>query len=134
MERVSVVKEYFGLRDYLNRANKLSNQKTELKFEIEQNKLFEFRLYAVSYVISIRVQESHKIAIAERTANRTWERTGHTRFRNLEEFCAQFLNQQEEHLDAFHKLREPSDKILKEWSEQITETMKMLLLNKNYEP
>lgn len=79
MKREPIISEYIQLRDYLNRANKLSNEKTELKFEIEQFKLFEYRFYAISE----SQHETHRIALTECSRAKNWERTGLTNYKNL---------------------------------------------------
>lgn len=76
MERGPIVSEYYQLRDYLNRANKLSNQKTTMTFKIEEFSLLEYRLY----VISTGTYEIHKLALSERNRSKNWECTGFTRF------------------------------------------------------
>ncbi len=129
MERGPIINEYHQLRDYLNRANKLSNQKTELKFEIEQFAIFEYRLYAISQ----GPYETHKLALAERNRSKTWERTGFTKFRNLEEFCADMLNV-EELKEVPFKTTQISKNILGHLEQKISSSLTDLLLNKLYEP
>jgi hypothetical protein len=92
MERARVIQEYNQLRNFLNRGNKLANQQSELKFEISQINLSEYRLYAMV----VRPDESHRIAIAARGVQRSWERTGFTKFNFMEDYCADFLNMFEE--------------------------------------
>ena len=130
MERGIIVKEYFELQGYLNRANKLSNQKTEIKFILEQGELFEYRAYAVSF----GAHEVHKLAVAERTRAKMWERTGNTRFLNLEEFCAHFLNDMEKDMKFPFSPSFLQDSLLILWSDKLTEKFSMLLLNQNYKP
>ena len=130
MERGPIVSDYFRLRDYLNRANKLSNQVTELRFEIEELQLFEYNFFAVSQGKS----ELHKIALAERTANKTWERTGNTRFGNLEEFCAASLNRFENSKTQPVRPRKLTAEAQVLMAQKTSAQLKMLLLKKNYEP
>ena len=130
MERGPIISEYFQLRDDLNRANKLSNQETELTFEIEETRLFEYKLVAVSR----GKNESHKIALVERTAGKTWERAGATRFRKLEEFCAACLNEVEDSKAKPKRPRKIPDEFKELMSRKVLNCLKMLLLNKGYEP
>lgn len=130
MERGPIVSEYHKLRDYLNRANKLSNQKTELKFEIEQFAMFEYRLYAISH----GPHETHKLALAERNRNKIWERTGFTSFRNLEEFCTNTLNDVETQQGSPFKTTQISKELMNRLQEKISSSLSHLLLNKFYEP
>lgn len=130
MERGPIVSEYFKLRDYLNRANKLSNRATKIEFEIGEGQLFEYKLFAVS-----RGQnEVHKIAVAERTASKIWERTGNTPFAQLEEFCAAGLNDFEVRRPYVGRSRKIPDELLETMAKGIATGLKMLLLNKSYEP
>jgi hypothetical protein len=130
MERGLIVSEYFRLRDYLNRANKFSNQITEIGFEIEEVQLLQYKFFAVSY----GPNESHKIALAERAADKIWERTGNTRFSKLEEFCAENLNQIERVKGPQIKSRKISEPLKILMAREISAHLKMLLLNKGYEP
>ena len=82
MERARVIQDYYQLRNFLNRSNKLANQKSELKFEIVQINPSEYLLYASV----VGPDESPRIAIADRGALKTWERTGFTQFRFLETY------------------------------------------------
>lgn len=92
MEREIVLNEYLKLRNYLNQSNKIANEATKLKFEITQISLSEFRMFAL---VRNRCEE-HRIALAVRDKTRSWERSGYTPFRNLEIFCANELNAQED--------------------------------------
>lgn len=130
MERGPIVSEYFKLRDYLNRANKLSNRITKIEFEIEEVRLFEYKLFAVSS----GQNEVHKIAVAERTASRIWERTGHTPFAQLEEFCAACLNDFEKDRSSAMRSRKILDAAQDVMAKQVSMRLKMLLLNGSYEP
>ena len=130
MERGPIVSEYHQLRQYLNRANKLSNQKTELKFEIEQTSVIEYRLYAVL----VGQFETHRLALAERTRSKTWERTGYTRFVNLEEFCALTLNRIENKRNPNTKSSIVPKELLIEWKQYLSKKLSNLLLNRGYEP
>jgi hypothetical protein len=130
MERGPIVSEYFKLRDYLNRANKLSNRITKIGFEIEEIRLFEYKLFAVSS----GQNEIHKIAIAERTASKIWERTGNTPFAQLEEFCATCLNDEEKRQAPLNRSRKIPHELCELMAKWISTRLKMLQLNKNYEP
>lgn len=130
MERGMIVTEFHQLRTYLNRANKLSNQKTELKFRIESLVLFEYQLS----VICVGATESHRLALCHRGRSRTWERTGNTIFGGLEEFCAKVLNSAEA-LDAIpFRTVQLSSRQLEKLEGEVSHQLKSLLLNKNYEP
>ena len=130
MERGPIISDYFRLRYYLNRANKLSNQVTELRFEIEEVQLFEYNFFAVSQ----GKNELHKIALAERTGNKIWERTGNTRFGNLEEFCAECLNEFEKSRIKPFRPRKLAAEVQVLMAQETLARLKMLLLKKNYEP
>ena len=130
MERGPIVSEYFRLRDYLNRANKLSNRITEIGFEVEEVRLLEYKLFA----ISSGQNEIHKIAIAERTVSKIWERTGNTPFSKLEEFCANCLNELERRRTSLARSRKIPGELRDVMAKQISARLKMLLLNKSYEP
>ena len=130
MERALIIKQYLELRDYLNTANKLANQPTEMKFSIEQVELFKYRLFA-----TIATQhEQHRIALTERGPNKTWERTGHSRFRDLENYVAEFLNQREEERRLLVRSSLIPESALQDWAKKLDAKIKMLLLNENYEP
>ncbi len=130
MERGPIVSEYFKLRDYLNRANKLSNQTTKIDFKISELQLLQYKFFAVS----VGADESHRIALAERTAAKTWERTGHTAFSKLEEFCAQSLNDFEKEFALSVRPRKLSDDTSQRMARGISIRLQMLLINKSYEP
>jgi hypothetical protein len=129
MEREIIVTEYQKLRDYLNRANKLSNQKSELTFKIEQTNLLSYHLFAVIE----SNHESHKLALAERTRIRVWERTGYSPFKNLEEFCAATLNLFQANF-VLSKSLYLTKEIIFEFETEINLKLNSLLLNKLYEP
>lgn len=130
MERENIIKEYIQLRNLLNRSNKLSNERSELSFEIIEYKPFEYRLFAILE----SDQEAHKLALAERNRQKIWERTGFTKFKNLEDFCALSLNNYE-YLE--NKSDMPmgitSDK-LKAYGQNISNIFADLFLNQSYEP
>jgi hypothetical protein len=128
MEREIIVTEYQLLREYLNRANKLSNQKSELTFKIEQIDIFKYSLFAIIE----SNHESHKLALAERTQMRVWERTGYTTFKNLEEFCAGVLNEVE--TPRLPRLKYLSTQIIEKLQKEINLKLSNLLLNNAYEP
>jgi hypothetical protein len=130
MERGPIVSEYFRLRDYLNRANKLSNRITKIEFEIEEIRLFEYKFFAVSS----GQNEIHKIAVAERTESKIWERTGNTPFAKLEEFCAASLNELEERRGPTNRSRKIPHELRELMTKWISKRLRMLLLNKSYEP
>jgi hypothetical protein len=88
MKRDSIVDEYFQLKNHINRANKLSNQSTELQFEIEEIRSHEYGLFVKSFGNS----EKQKLMIAILSSAKIWERAGYTSFQYLEEFCADCLN------------------------------------------
>jgi hypothetical protein len=89
MNRDLIIREYYLLRNFLNRSNKIANQKSELKFIIEQFGMSNYRMYAVI----VGQGETHQIAIATRDISKVWERTGLTEFRLFENYCADFLNE-----------------------------------------
>jgi hypothetical protein len=92
MERSQVLAEYWSLRKSLNQGNKPANEKTTVVFIIESLPLFEYRL-----VVSVRAeQEVRKIELVRRDRDGTWERSGFTRFKTLENYCASILNEGEE--------------------------------------
>lgn len=130
MERAPIITQYHQLREYLNRANKVSNQKTQLEFRIEQTELFEYQLCAI-----LQNQfETHRLVIASRDRSRNWERAGFSKFQQLEEYCAVVLNNFEKiELDQFKPMK-LSDQIIVKMSRRVQENLKMLLLNKSYEP
>lgn len=129
MERGPIVGEYHELRDYLNRANKLSNQKSEINFKIEQSGLFEYCLYAVLQC----EHETHRLVLAERSRNKTWERAGYSRFRNLEEFCAKVFNEYREQ-GLSHASIHLSVHTTNKMTLELEHKLKNLLLNRSYEP
>lgn len=130
MQREPIVSQYHQLRDHLNRANKLANQKMELEFKIEQYVPDQYRLFAISK----NEHESHRIALAERGRNKTWERTGFTRYRQLEEFCAFVLNDREKYFGKKSKIKQIESEEISTLQQVISEKIKMLLLNAGYEP
>jgi hypothetical protein len=134
MERKVIVEEYFQLRDFMNRANRLANQVMEIKFEIE---IFDISKYTF-YVISRGKNETHRLAIAYRGPGRTWERAGATRFSRFEEFCARCLNEFEDNLDdeqaPSKRPRILLDHFKKRLADQMSSRLNMLLLKHGYEP
>lgn len=130
MERGQIVKEYFELREYLNRANKISNLTSKLEFKIEQIELFEYQLCAI---IQSKF-ETHRLALSIRDKRKIWERTGFTRFQILEEYCAKILNKFQENNVQIDRSIKISDLVTERMERAVQDKLKMLLLNKNYEP
>ncbi len=90
--RNSIVNEFFQLRVLLNRANKKPNQRTELTFKIRSlpNKQFQFGTHLEG--------EGAFLELCIRDKKTTWERSGSSKFRLLEDFCARQLNECEKNL------------------------------------
>jgi hypothetical protein len=130
-ERAKIVGEYFLLRDYMNRANRLSNQATEIKFEIERIGHFGCRLLVVSYS---KNEVHHRLSIAERSSDKDWERTGNTGFINLEEYCAQTLSFLERRETQPGKTGPLLDDIMRNLEQELSIRLKNLFLNNSYEP
>lgn len=91
MERVKIVKEYFDLRNLLNKSNKLPDEKTKFRFEIMRIELSEYRFYAI---VEGRFEE-YKVVLCFRDRSRLWAGAGFTPFQNLEDYCASELNKKE---------------------------------------
>lgn len=96
MDRNLIIQEYAQLRVYLNKSNKLADEKTILGFEIYRTDNGEYRLFA--YVKSSA--EKHRVAISIRNRFRNWERTGFSPFESLENFCAELLNLEEKSIEG----------------------------------
>lgn len=130
MEREPIITQYHQLREYLNRANKVSNQKTQLVFRIEQTELFEYQLSAI-----LQNQfETHRLVLATRDRRRNWERAGFSKFQQLEEYCAYVLNNFEQENNEIYRPLKISDLVAFEMAQKLQDKLKMLLLNKYYEP
>lgn len=88
MERNQVLNEYWELRKVLNLGNKVANEQTELIFKIEILPGSEYRMIAA--VIS--KSEIQKIELVRRNFQGDWERSGFTKLKEFENYCAEFLN------------------------------------------
>jgi hypothetical protein len=128
MERGLIVREYFQLREFMNRANTRPNHTTNMKFEIELNRSNEYTLFAIS---SGKI-ETYRLAIAVRGGNRSWERAGTTQFQKLEQFCADFLERFEHDQSTTGRSARLSDGFKQRLEKEISSHLKML--KKSYEP
>ncbi len=88
--RSQIVKEFFELIIYLNRANPKSNSKTELVFDIKTNtynsKILEFGCYLRG------IESPQFLVLSKKHLNKRWISSGYTRFINIEDYCRDQLN------------------------------------------
>lgn len=130
MERGPIVQDYHALVGYMNRANKLANEKSDLKFIVDHSEIYEYRCAAVI----ASMHEAHRLVLAVRTFGGLWERAGYTRFKHIEEYCAYFLNSQEADDELGKRNRYLSTQEQADLGTQFTHRMRMLLLKKSYSP
>jgi hypothetical protein len=128
--RAKIVSEYFQLRDHLNRANRNANQTTKFTFEIAQVSASKYELF----VVSRGKNEVHRIAIAGRSVNSAWERSGRTKFGKFEEFCAHCMNEIDVGADVPMFSSKLSDMLKTRLERAVSSKIEMLLLNESYEP
>lgn len=95
MEREKIISEFFKLQLLLNKSNKVANLKTQIDFKIEIFGETECRILGQLKGSG----ESHKMILAVRGLDRTWERGGYTELKNLESFLAGAANEAERRLD-----------------------------------
>ena len=124
MERARIIREYYQLRNFLNRGNKIANQASEVRFEIVQINPSEYRLYATA----VGPHESPRIAIAVRGDHKTWGRTGFTQFRFLETYCAEFLHKLEERGGFEKRLRFLPINFMEDSAVELENILEQLLL------
>ena len=124
MERNLIINEYVQLRTYLNKSNRLANEKTSLDFFIRKINQSEYQLFAFVNGVA----EEHKIALAARDRFRNWERTGFTPFKNLENFCANLLNKKEKIDNSEHYLFLTDDQMAK-----LTQTIQNKFTNLDFD-
>jgi hypothetical protein len=129
-DRTQIIGEYIGLRDFLNRANKRSGEITKIDFEI---RLVSRSIYRLD-IVCAGPGEKHRLALADRNRSGHWERTGVTRFRYFEAFCADFLNALEQAWYPSVQSRGLSSEHLQKLQNLIRAEIKMLLLKGGYEP
>lgn len=128
MERNQVLEEYWGLRKLLNLGNKVADERSEVTFKIEALPLSEYRLLAAA----ISKNEVQKIELARRDQRRNWERSGFTKFMGLENYCANFLNEQEttvEHEEILKSIL--SDDDIAQRTEKIQRRFDILLIDQD---
>lgn len=89
MDRQIVINEFLGIRNLLNRGNKLANEKTEFRFKAVIISDEEYRLYAFTRGCS----DENRIEICRWAPLEGWERSGFTEFKNFENYCAEFINE-----------------------------------------
>ena len=87
-DRNQIVREYFQLRVFLNRANLAANQQTDLKFIITQTDSDRLELLATAKAN----QHSAKLVLAVKNKPGVWEAGGFSKFRVFENFCCENLN------------------------------------------
>lgn len=92
MERKQVLEDYWNLRKLLNLGNKVANERSEIVFKIEPLAGSEYRMLATA----ISKNEIQKIELVRRDSFGNWERSGFTKLKVFENFCAEFLNEDEE--------------------------------------
>lgn len=92
--REAIVLEYFKLKLIFNRGNKSANQKTDPCFAIVSVSNFE-----LIFVFGIFNEIPHRsIGLCKRDKDGHWERAGFLELKNLENYCADFLNGQQDKL------------------------------------
>ena len=90
--RDAIVLEYFKLKLMFNRGNKTANQKTEPCFDIISVSNFE-----LIFVFGVFNELPHRsIGLCTRDKQGRWKRAGFLELNNLENYCADFLNDQQE--------------------------------------
>jgi hypothetical protein len=119
MERNQVLQEFLSIRILLNQANKLANEVTDYDFEIEQLLGSEYRLLFIIF----GQFEKYIIEVCRRDSNGHWERSGFTKFKRFENFCANNFNEWE-------KINRTSDKSELSLANKDLITMTQLLKDK----
>ncbi len=92
--REAIVAEYFKLKLMFNRGNKTANEKTEPQFAIVSVSNFE-----LIFAFGLFNELPHRsIGLCKRDIRKFWHKAGFLELRNLEEYCAYVLNEQQKKL------------------------------------
>ncbi len=120
--RSLVTKDYFKLRILLNRTNKRSNEKTNIRFLIQKSE-FKWR-----FVATLDQKGSSIIELCSYGSENSWDESGFSGLQALENFCCTNLDKYQK-IMGINDMRLSSESKVSDLVTKITDKLRDLLIS-----